>query len=42
MLIRDIDGKRPFGRPSIDGKILLKLIFGKYVGVDWIRMAQEE
>jgi hypothetical protein len=33
---------RPLGRPGIDGRIILKLIFSKWDGyMDWIDVAQE-
>ena len=37
------EGKRPFGDPGVDGRIILRWIFRKWdVGdVDWIELAQD-
>jgi len=36
------EGKRPLGRPGIDGRIILRWIFRKWdVGMDWIEVAQD-
>ena len=36
------EGRRPLGRPGVDGKIMLKCIFKKwFVGMDWIDLAQD-
>jgi len=42
--IQDFGGEteegKPFGRPGLDWRILLKLIFKKWDGMDWIDLAQ--
>jgi hypothetical protein len=39
-LIGKLEGKRPLGKPRVDGKMILKWIFGKWNrGMDWIDMA---
>jgi hypothetical protein len=41
VLIGIPDGKRPFGRPAADGKIILKWMFKNWnEGMDWIHLAQ--
>ena len=35
------EGKRPLGNPGVDGRIILKLIFGKWDGdMGWVDLAQ--
>jgi hypothetical protein len=35
-------GRIPLGRPGVDGRIILKLIFKKWNGgMDWIELAQD-
>ena len=38
-----LEGKRPLGRPGVDGMIILRWIFRKWSmgGVDWIELAQD-
>jgi transposase len=36
------EGRRPLGRPRLDGRIILKYIFKKWdEGMDWIELAQD-
>jgi hypothetical protein len=37
ILVGKPEGKRPLGNPSIDGRIILKCIFGKWDGA-WARL----
>ena len=35
------EGKRPLGNPGVDGRIILKWIFGKWNGdMGWVDLAQ--
>jgi len=42
VLVGKPEGKRPFGRPDVDGRIILKWIFRKWWGVEtgwnWLRI----
>jgi hypothetical protein len=42
VLVGKPEGKRPFGRPSVGGKMGSEWILGTGLrGVDWIRLAQD-
>ena len=43
VLVGKPEGKRPLGRPDVDGRIMLRLIFRKWEGVvgtgwSWLRI----
>jgi hypothetical protein len=41
-LVGKPEGKKPFGKPKVDGKIILKWTFRKWDGsTDWIDLAQD-
>jgi len=41
-LVRKPEGMRSLGKPSVDGKIILKWIFRNLdVGMDWIELSQD-
>ena len=40
-LVKKHEGKRPFGKPSLDGMKILQWIFRKWDVRDWIDVAQE-
>jgi hypothetical protein len=36
------EGKTPLGKPSVDGRVILRLFFRKYEGVrDWLDLVQD-
>ena len=42
ILVGRPEGKKPLGRPSVEGKIILKWMFKKWdCGLDWIDLAQD-
>ena len=42
VLVGKPEGKRPLGRPSVDGRIILKWIFRKLNGgIDWVYLTQD-
>jgi hypothetical protein len=42
ILVGRPEGRRPLGRPSIDGRIIFKWIFKKWDGgMNWIELAQD-
>jgi hypothetical protein len=42
VLVGKTEEKRPFGRPGVDGRIILRWIFRKRLwGMDWIYLAQD-
>jgi len=41
VLVEKPEGKRPLGDPDIDGRIILRWIFGKWEGGDWMELAQD-
>jgi transposase len=43
ILVGRPEGRRPLGRPGVDGRIILKWIFKKWNGgMDWIELAQDK
>jgi hypothetical protein len=40
-LIGKPEGKRPLGKPFVDGRIILKRILGKQVGFIWLRVGTD-
>jgi len=42
VLVGKLEGKRPLGDPDVDGRIILRCIFGKWEGVEtgwsWLRI----
>jgi hypothetical protein len=41
ILVGRPEGRRPFGRPGVDGSIILKWIFKKWDGgMNWIELSQ--
>ena len=45
VLVRKPEGKRPLGRPNIDGRIILRWIFRKLEGIvgtgwSWLRIVR--
>jgi len=44
VLVGKPNGKRPLGRPGVDGRIILRWIFREVGcrGVDWIELAQDK
>jgi hypothetical protein len=42
VLVERPEGKRPLGRPSVDGRMILKWILKReWGGMDWIDLAQD-
>jgi hypothetical protein len=42
LLVGKPEEKRTLGRPGVDGRIILRWIFGKWDGgMDWIELAQD-
>jgi len=45
VLVGKPEGKRPLGRPRLDGRIILRWIFGKWEGVEngwsWLRIGTD-
>jgi len=42
VLVGKPEGKRPLGRPGVDGRIILKWTFRNWGGsMDWIALAQD-
>jgi len=45
VLVGKLEGKRPLGRPDVDGTIILRWIFGKWEGVEtgwsWLRIGTD-
>jgi len=39
-LVGKLEGRRPLGRPSVDGRVILRWIFRKW-DVDWIERTQD-
>jgi len=42
VLVGKPDGKRTLGRLGRNGSVIVKWIFKKWMGVDWIDLAQQE